>query len=112
MSRLWLILLTAALLSPSLFAASLPADKIFPATTKGFVSIQNLKEFGEQWKQTQFGQLLDDPLMADFKNEVQQQLTERMEQAFGITLDGISSLPSGEVAFGMIAVPEQVPGMC
>ena len=110
MSRLWLILLTAALLSPSLFAASLPADKIFPATTKGFVSIQNLKEFGEQWKQTQFGQLLDDPLMADFKNEVQQQLTERMEQAFGITLDGISSLPSGEVAFGMIAVPEQVPG--
>ena len=53
---------------------------------------------------------MDDPLMADFKHEVQKRLTERMESTFGLTLDGISSLPSGEVAFGMIAVPNQIPG--
>jgi len=116
MSRLWFLLLTAALLfstaviPSSSFAVALPADKIFPDTTKGFVAVRNLHDFGEQWKQTQFGQLLDDPLMADFKNEVQTQITERLEQAFGITLDGIASLPAGEIAFGMIAVPEQIPG--
>ena len=109
MSRLILILLTTALFCMSAIANT-PADKIFPDATKGFVSIKNLKEFGEQWKQTQFGKLLDDPLMQDFKNEVQKQITERMERSFGLTLDAISSLPSGEVAFGMIAIPSQIPG--
>ncbi|MDR0329031.1 MAG: DUF3352 domain-containing protein [Planctomycetaceae bacterium] len=105
-----ILLISTALLSASTFAASPPADQIFPGDTKGFFSIQNLKDFGEQWKQTQFGQLLDDPLMENFKQEIQNQLTERMQNTFGLTLDGIASLPSGEVAFGMLAVPNQVPG--
>jgi hypothetical protein len=109
MSRL-IPLITAALLCTSALADSIPADHIFPDSTKGFVSFRNLKDFGDQWKKTQFGQLLDDPLMENFKKEVQKQITERMESTFGLTLDGISSLPSGEVAFGMLAVPNQVPG--
>jgi len=106
-----LILLTsAALFYTATLVASPPADQIFPDATKGFFSIRNLNDFGKQWKQTQFGQLLDDPLMENFKHEVQKQLTERMESTFGLTLDGIASLPSGEVAFGMLALPSQVPG--
>ena len=106
------LLLSAALFCLPLctLADSIPADQIFPDSTKGFFSIRNLKEFGDQWKQTQFGQLLDDPLMEKFKKEVQTQLTERTEKTFGLTFDGISSLPSGEIAFGMIAIPNQVPG--
>jgi hypothetical protein len=105
-------LLSAALFCAPFYtlAASPPADQIFPDSTKGFFSIRNLKEFGDQWKQTQFGQLLADPLMENFKNEVQKQITERMEKTFGLTFDGISSLPSGEIAFGMIAIPDQIPG--
>jgi len=109
MTRL-ILLISAALLCTSTYATSPPADQIFPDSTKGFFSIRNLKEFGEQWKQTQFGQLLDDPLMENFKQEIQKQLTERMQNTFGLTLDGIASLPSGEVAFGMLAVPNQTPG--
>jgi hypothetical protein len=105
-----LLLLAATLLCTTLYAASPTAEQIFPDSTKGFVAFPNIKTFQEQWKQTQFGKLLDDPLMQDFKNEVQKQLTERMEKTFGLTLDAISSLPSGEVALGMIAVPNQVPG--
>jgi hypothetical protein len=104
------LLITATLLCASLHAASPNADQIFPDSTKGFLAFRNLKDFGEQWKKTQFGQLLDDPLMQDFKKEVQKQLTDRMENTFGLTLDGISSLPSGEVAFGMIAITNQTPG--
>ena len=108
----FVLFLSATLFCTSLctLAASTPADQIFPNTTKGFFSIRNLKDFGEQWKMTQFGQLMNDPLMEDFKQEVQKLLTERMEQTFGLTFDGISSLPSGEVAFGMIAFPNQIPG--
>jgi hypothetical protein len=105
-----LLLLATTLLAAALHAASPPADQIFPESTKGFFSLPNIKNFGEQWKQTQFGKFMDDPLMQNFKKEVQQQMSERMEKTFGLTFDGISSLPSGEVAFGMIAVPNQVPG--
>jgi len=105
-----LLFLSAALLCTPLYAASPSADRIFPDSTKGFFAFPNIKTFGEQWKQTQFGKFMDDPLMQDFKKEVQKQLSERMEKTFGLTFDGISSLPSGEVAFGMIAVPNQVPG--
>ena len=91
-------------------AATPTAEQIFPDTTKGFIVIKNLEEFTEQWNQTQFGKLMNDPLMDDFKKEIQKQLTERMESTFGLTFDGISSLPSGELAFGMIAAPSQIPG--
>ena len=103
-------LFAATLICTTLHAATPSADKIFPINTKGFFAIQNLKNFGEQWEQTQFGQLLNDPLMDNFKKEVQKQLTQSMEQTFGLTFDGLSSLPSGEVAFGMIAIPNQTPG--
>ena len=108
----YVLLLSATLFCTTLcaYATSIPADQIFPDSTKGFFSIRNLKDFGDQWKQTQLGQLMDDPLMADFKKEVQKQMTQRMEKTFGLTFDDISSLPSGEVAFGMIAVPKQTPG--
>ena len=108
-SRFCYTLLTAALLCTSAHAAT-SADSFFPNTTKGFVAIKNLKDFGEQWKQTQFGKLLDDSVMGDFKEEVQTQVTEVMKKTFGFTLDTISSLPSGELAFGMVAVPTQTPG--
>ena len=91
-------------------AASPPADQIFPDSTKGFLSIRNLDEFGEKWGKTQMGQLWNDPLMANFQQEIQRQLTENIEQTFGLTLEGITSLPTGELAFGMIAVPSQIPG--
>ncbi|MDR0328779.1 MAG: hypothetical protein LBI05_10835 [Planctomycetaceae bacterium] len=109
MSRL-ILFIAAVLFCASLYAAAPSADILFPDSTKGFVSIRNLKEFGEQWKSTQFGQLLDDPLMAEFKKEIEKQITERMETTFGLTFDGIASLPSGEIAFGMIAIPQKTPG--
>ena len=110
MSRFCLVALLIVALSLCTSAASPPADQIFPETTKGFFAIRSLDEFTKQWEKTQFGQLMNDPLMDDFKKEVQKNLTERMENTFGLTLDGISSLPSGEIALGMIAVPGQIPG--
>ena len=91
-------------------AAAPPAEHIFPDSTKGFFAIKSLEEFAEQWEKTQFGQLMNDPLMNNFKKEVRTKLTEEMQNIFGLTLDGISSLPSGELALGMVAVPSQIPG--
>jgi hypothetical protein len=91
-------------------SARTPSEKIFPDSTKGFLAIRNLKELGEQWSKTQIGTLLNDPIMDEFKKDLRKQLNSRMEESFGLTLDGIEQLPSGEVAVGMIAIPNQVPG--
>jgi hypothetical protein len=94
----------------SSISAQVPSDKIFPDSTKGFLAIRNLKELGEQWSKTQIGTLLNDSIMEEFKKDLRKQLNNRMEENFGLTLDGIEKLPSGEVAIGMIAIPNQVPG--
>jgi len=109
--RFSLLLLAVLLgLSLSTYATSPSADHLFPDSTKGFLSIRNYKEFDDLWQQTQFGKLMNDPLMQEFKKEVQKQLTERMEKTFGLSFEGIFSLSSGEVSFGMIVIPNQTPG--
>jgi hypothetical protein len=87
-----------------------PADKLFPESVKGFVAIQDLKLLAEQWKKTQIGLLMNDPIMKPFQEDFKIQLEKRMENRFGLNLDGIEQLPSGEVAFGMVAIPETTPG--
>lgn len=111
MLRLFSVLLLPVLLSPALCRAeTVSADRLFPESTKGFFSVKNLEEFQKLWKQTQFGQFINDPLMSEFKADLQKQLSRRLESVFAFSLDTVSSLPSGEVAFGMIAVPNQKPG--
>ena len=91
-------------------SAQVAAETIFPDTTKGFVVIGSLKDLADRWKQTQFGQLMQDPIMDSFKEDLGRQLDEGMANRFGLTLDGIEKLPSGELAVGMIAIPGKMPG--
>ena len=91
-------------------SAQVAAETIFPDTTKGFVVIGSLKELADRWKQTQFGQLMQDPIMDSFKEDLRRQLDAAMEERFGLTLDGIEKLPSGELAVGMVAIPGKTPG--
>jgi hypothetical protein len=90
--------------------APIPADKLFPDSVKGFVAIQDLKLLAEQWKKTQIGLLMQDPIMKPFQDDFNAQIEKWMENRLGLNLDGIEQLPSGEVAFGMIAIPEKTPG--
>ena len=98
------------LVSVSTVSAQMTAEMFFPDTTKGFFVIGSLRELADRWKQTQFGQLMQDPIMDPFKEDIGRQLDARMEDRFGLTLDGIEKLPSGELALGMIAIPGKTPG--
>ncbi len=92
--------------------AARPSETLFPDTTKGFLSIANVRELKESWKQTQLGQLLDDPSMKPFLDEVQQQLERTWsiaEDRVGISLDDLKEVPSGEVGVGVIVTKESSP---
>ena len=104
------VVLCTMLVSVPAVPAQLPAETIFPDTTKGFVVIGSLGELTDRWKQTQFGQLMQSSVMKPFMEDLRRQLDARMEDRFGLTLDGIEKLPSGELAFGMIAISGKTPG--
>lgn len=109
---LWALSLIPAVVAETVAetAAKTTAEQLFPDSTKGFFVIHNLKEFGDAWKETQIGKLMNDPIMEAFKKDFREQMSRRMEDRFGFTLDEVSELPSGEVAAGMIAIPDKTPG--
>lgn len=91
-------------------AATVRAEQLFPNTTKGFVSIESLSRLTEQWRKTQFGKMLADEVMQPFVKDARRQIAEPFTDRFGITLEGIDEVPSGELAVGLIVVPDQKPG--
>lgn len=108
---LGLILSPAALFAePASPQAAVPMEQLFPDSTKGFLAIGNMKALADQWRQTRIGQLVNDPIMQEFKEDFRTQMAGRLEKRFGMSLDAIQELPSGELGVGMIAIPGQTPG--
>lgn len=85
-------------------------DRIFPDSTKGFISTHSFALLAEKWKETQIGILMNDPIMQPFKEDLKEQLDKRLEERFGMTLDGVVKAPEGAGAAGMIAIPGKTPG--
>ncbi len=91
---------------PALFAqAPLPSEALFPSTTKGFISAPDPQHLAAQWEKTQIGQLMKDPLMKDFAEDLRGQLQERLTDGnvrLGLTWDDLKDVPSGEVALARV----------
>ncbi len=87
-------------------AQGLPASEtLLPATTKGFVSIADLGRLVAHWEKTQLGQLLQDPTMKDFVEDLRAQLEDRLSEAhvrLGLRWEDVKDVPSGEIAFARI----------
>ena len=88
-----------------------PSQELLPdATTKGYVSIANMKLLEDQWNKTQIGQLMQDPIMEPFQKDMERQFEERwgLSEKLGLTADDIREVPTGEVAFARLQPgPEQ-----
>ncbi len=85
--------------------AAAPADSLLPFTTKGFVSIPSLEELSAKWNETQLGQLLVDPVMKPFVEDLRTQLQSKLSQTgirLGVSWEDLDGVASGEVAVGAI----------
>ena len=74
--------------------AAIPADQIL-LTTKGYVSIPDADELQRQFNETQLGQLLADPVMQPFVEDLKEQLKHKLTEAgirVGITLEDLNGL--------------------
>jgi len=90
--------------------AAPPSDSILPRTTKGYVSVARPAEFRERWRQTQFGQMLDDEIMQPFVESLRKQLQDKyhsVEDKLGLVWEDLENMPRGlgELSLALIERP-------
>src|SRR5690242_6839107 len=88
-------------------AGSRPADSILPATTKGFLSVASTNQLADQFNRCELGQLVNDPAMKPFVEDVKRQLRQQglkqLEQ-LELSWEELDGLPTGEVALAAIQI--------
>ena len=90
-------------------AASAPAversETFLPDTTVAFVSIADVSDLVDHFNATQFGKLLNDPIMEPFRADLKRQFDERwssVEEKLGLTFDDLQGVSGGEAAVAVI----------
>ncbi len=80
-------------------------ENVFPAATKGFISVPNVDVLRAKWNETQLGQMTKDPAMEPFIEDLKKQLRDKLSQTgvkLGLTWADLEGVYSGEVAVGAI----------
>ncbi|MEX2091516.1 MAG: hypothetical protein WD971_02505, partial [Pirellulales bacterium] len=107
-ASLFLVALVA--LNVQITLAGPAGDVLLPASTKGYVSVARPDEAQERFKQTQFGQMLDDEVMNAFVKSLEKQLKDKfgtVTNRLGFTWDDLEGVTAGELSFAVIERPEK-----
>lgn len=82
-----------------------PSETYLPETTVGFLSLANPELVVEQFRKTQIGQLVSDPVMEPFIKDIQRQFEDRIANVkdhLSVTIDDLKGVASGEVALAAV----------
>lgn len=94
--------------------AARPSDQLLPASTTAYVSVGNWPEMRESWNKTQLAELMNDPVMEPFSEDLKRQLDERFsvtQKRLGLSMDDLKELPTGELALGYIFAGRDEPSL-
>ena len=116
MNRLWLrssVLLTCLALvatTSNLLRADddTPGEKLLPKDTLAFFTIADVPEFRQKWDKTSIGQLLHDPQLKPFLDDVQKKIDEaskNMESETGVSISDLLEVPQGELTVALLEKP-------
>jgi hypothetical protein len=100
---LLLVLVLGAQTTTSYAAA--PGATLLPATTKGYVSVPDVDALREKWNETQLGQLVQDPVMKPFVEDLKKQIQAKVgktEIRLSIRLEDLEEVYGGEVCLATI----------
>ena len=103
LSTLLLILVLQS--SVAQLQAARPGETLLPTTTKGFLSIPDLDDFQAAFDRTQLGQLVRDPVMKPFVEDLQRQLKSKLNQTkvrLGIRWEDLANTYGGEICFAVL----------
>ncbi len=85
--------------------AATPSAKLLPDTTKGYLSVTDVDTLLEKWEETQLGQLMADPVMKPFAEDLQRQIRAKLQRAgveLGLTWDDLRALYGGELCMAAV----------
>ncbi len=116
MNRLWLRSSLMLLCVVQLFATShscradehAAAEKLLPKETLAFFTISDMPELEKKWGKTSMGQLFQDPQLKPFLDDISKkkdELSGKLEDEVGVSIDELLELPQGELTFALLEVP-------
>jgi hypothetical protein len=85
--------------------AAAPPERIYPETTLFMGKVADAKALRQAFQQSQYGQLWNDPAMADFRADLREKLQDagkEFKQRFGLSLKELLEIPQGHLAVGII----------
>ena len=86
------------------------SESLFPDTTKGYVSVADLGVLRDCFNRTGWGQLVHDPAMQPFVEDLRRQLQQkgvRRLDELGVSWQELEGVPGGEISIALI---RQKPG--
>lgn len=101
-----LVLAVSLFAQPSSSLAVPPTDQLLPKGTVGYIAVGDVDVLAKGWNSTQLAQLLDDPAMEPFAEDLRAQLKRKWEEtnrSIEISWSDIEQVPSGELAFALVA---------
>jgi hypothetical protein len=112
---LFAITLGSSLPFASTAFASPPSEEVFPSGTKAYVSIPSYKALRENFSQTNWGELCDDPAMKPFVDSMAGQLRARLQDTglrLGLKIADLESVAGdGEIALAFIQPSTKEAGL-
>lgn len=87
-------------------AATPPSEHLLPGSTQGWLSIPSVAASRAAFDRTQFGQLLADPALAGFINDMKSEVRaarDRRGSALEFSLDDLERIATGETTIAMVA---------
>jgi hypothetical protein len=104
-----LIVGSLSLLAGTKGTAQSPLRDLLPEQVQGVIEIRDWPKLAERWKQTQFGQLLQDPSLKPFWDTQREAIDAQLASAglrLRISLDDLQSVAAGEVTFAWYEVDD------
>ncbi|HKI17005.1 MAG TPA: DUF3352 domain-containing protein, partial [Isosphaeraceae bacterium] len=102
----WLGLWVLTGLPAHLAQAATPPERILPDTTVFLFKLNDAKSFREAFRNSQYGQLWNDPSLKDFKDELALKLedaTKSLKERIGVSLKELFELPQGSLAVAAVS---------
>lgn len=98
--------LTGLGMRADLAAAATPPEQVLPDSTLFFLKINDVPKFREAFRGTSYGQLWNDPALADLRADLAEKIkptSDAMKEKVGVTLAELAELPKGAVAVAALA---------
>jgi hypothetical protein len=105
----WLGLSGLSGLSANLAQAATPPERVLPDSTLFLVKVTDVNALREAFRQSQYGQLWNDPALKDFREDIAAKLKDAsntLKDKIGVTLKELLELPQGGLAIAAVTVDD------